>query len=250
MGRLDDRVIIVTGGAQGIGRAFVLGLAREGAKIAIADVNGPEAEKTAAEVGEAGGEAMVVLTDVSSEDATQDMARAVLDRFGKIDGLINNAAFFQRPQITHGPIEELSVEEWDKVMGVNLRGPFLTSKAVVPHMKERGYGKIVNIGSGTVFSGRTTTHYVASKGGVLAFTKVLAREVGDWNITVNAIAPGATASDPEQDIARYQGRVPDRSVKRVETPEDVVGAAVFLMSGESDFVSGQTLVVDGGAVMH
>ncbi len=250
MGRLDDRVIIVTGGAQGIGRAFVRGFAGEGAKVVIADINSPAAESTAAEVGEAGGEAIVVVTDVSSQESTEAMAKAALDKWGKIDGLMNNAAFFQRPQITAAPIEELSVEEWDRVMAVNLRGVFLCCRAVIRHMKERKQGKIVNISSGTVFSGRSTTHYVASKGGVIAFTRVLSREVGDWSINVNSIAPGSTASDPEKPQERYEGRVPFRTIKRVEQPEDLVGAGVFLMSGESDFMSGQTMVVDGGAVMH
>ena len=250
MGRLDDRVIIVTGGAQGIGRAFALGFAREGAKVAIADTNGPKAESVVAEIGEAGGEAMAVVTDVSSQEDTEAMASSVIERWGQIDGLVNNAAFFQRPQITVGPIEKLTVEEWDRVMAVNLRGPFLTCKAVVPHMKERQSGKIINLGSGTALSGRSTTHYVASKGGVLAFTRVLAREVGDWNINVNAIAPGSTASDPDADQTKYLGRVPDRALKRVEDPQDLVGTGIFLMSSESDFISGQTMVVDGGAALH
>ena len=250
MGRLEDRVIIVTGGAQGIGRAFALRFANEGAKIVVADINGTAAEATAAEIGEAGGEAIAVITDVSDEESTLAMAQAAIARWGKIDGLMNNAAMFQRPQITSGPIADLSVEEWDRVMAVNLRGPFLCCKAVLPHMKEQNYGKIVNISSGTFFSGRSTAHYVASKGGVIAFTRVLAKQSGDWHITVNSIAPGSTASDPEADEVRYQGRVPDRSLKRVEQPEDLVGAGIFLMSSESDFMTGQTMVVDGGAVMH
>ena len=250
MGRLDGRVIIVTGGGQGIGRAFALGFAAEGAKVAIADINGTAADAVAAEIGERGGEAVAVITDVSSQDSTEAMAKAVIDRWGRIDGLMNNAAFFQRPQITIGPIEELSVEEWDRVMAVNLRGPFLCCRAVIGQMKHQAYGKIVNISSGTVFSGRSTTHYVASKGGVIAFTRVLSKEVGDWNITVNSLAPGSTASDPEQDEQRYEGRVAFRAIKRVERPEDLVGAGIFLLSAESDFMSGQTMVVDGGAVMH
>jgi 3-oxoacyl-[acyl-carrier protein] reductase len=250
MGRLDGRVIIVTGGAQGIGRAFCLGFAREGAKIVIADINGPATDAVVSEIGEAGGEAFSVVTDVSNEDSTNAMAAATIEHWGRIDGLVNNAAFFQRPQITNGPIEEIPVEEWDRVMAVNLKGPFLCCRAVIGQMKEQHYGKIVNISSGTFFSGRSTAHYVASKGGVIAFTRVLAKQSGDWSITVNTIAPGSTASDPDVDEGRYQGRVPDRSIKRVEQPEDLVGAGVFLMSSESDFMTGQTMVVDGGAVMH
>jgi 3-oxoacyl-[acyl-carrier protein] reductase len=223
MGRLDGRVIIVTGGGQGIGRAFALGFAKEGAKVAIADINGPAADSVAAEIGEAGGEALAVVTDVSSEESTKEMAATVVGRWGQIDGLMNNAAMFQRPQITDGPIGQ---------------------------MKEQMYGKIVNISSGTVFSGRSILHYVSSKGGVTAFTRVLAKQTGDWHITVNSIAPGLTASDPERDQSTYEGRVSARSIPRVQEPDDLVGAGVFLLSSESDFMSGQTMVVDGGAVMH
>ena len=250
MGRLDERVIIVTGGAQGIGRAFAMRFAEEGARVVIADVNGPEAEKTAAEIGEAGGEALVSITDVSDPDATQAMAQAAMEKWGRIDGLVNNAAFFQRPQVTRGTIEQISPEEWDRVMAVNVRGPFLCCRAVLPHMKARGYGKIVNISSGTFFSGRSTTQYVASKGAVVGLTRTLAREVGDYGVTVNSIAPGSTASDPERDESNYQGRVPDRAIKRIERPEDLAGAGVFLMSSDSDFMTGQTMIVDGGAALN
>jgi NAD(P)-dependent dehydrogenase (short-subunit alcohol dehydrogenase family) len=178
------------------------------------------------------------------------MAATVVGRWGQIDGLMNNAAMFQRPQITDGPIEEIPVEEWDRVMAVNLKGPFLCCRAVIGQMKEQMYGKIVNISSGTVFSGRSILHYVSSKGGVTAFTRVLAKQTGDWHITVNSIAPGLTASDPERDQSTYEGRVSARSIPRVQEPDDLVGAGVFLLSSESDFMSGQTMVVDGGAVMH
>ena len=250
MGRLDERVIIVTGGAQGIGRAFAMRFAEEGARVVIADVNGPEAEKTAAEIGEAGGEALVSITDVSDPDATQAMAQAAMEKWGRIDGLVNNAAFFQRPQVTRGTIEQISPDEWDRVMAVNVRGPFLCCRAVLPHMKARGYGKIVNISSGTFFSGRSTTQYVASKGAVVGLTRTLAREAGGYGITVNSIAPGSTASDPERDESNYQGRVPDRAIKRIERPEDLAGAGVFLMSSDSDFMTGQTMIVDGGAALN
>jgi len=251
MGRLDGRVIIVTGGALGIGRAYCDGFAGEGAKVVIADIDGPAGVRAAAELAEGGADALAVTTDVADQASTENMARATLERFGRIDGLVNNAAIAIRVPKIEGPIEEITVEDWDRVMGVNLRGTFLCCRAVISHMKEREYGKIINISSSTFFSGRTNAHYVASKGGVIAFTRVLAREVGDWNITVNSIAPGLTASETEKTpMERYEVRVPHRAIKRVEQPEDLVGAAIFLMSSESDFMSGQTMAVDGGAVMH
>ena len=253
MGRLDDRVIIVTGGALGIGRAYCEGFAREGAKVVIADIDGPAAIRAAAELAEGGADALAITTDVADQASTEEMARATLERFGRIDGLVNNAAIAIRLPKIEGPIEKITVEDWDRVIGVNLRGTFLCCRAVIGHMKERKYGKIINISSSTFFSGGggNNAQYVASKGGVIAFTRVLAREVGDWNITVNSIAPGLTASETENTpMERYEVRVPHRAIKRVEQPEDLVGAAIFLISAESDFMSGQTMAVDGGHVMH
>jgi 3-oxoacyl-[acyl-carrier protein] reductase len=181
------------------------------------------------------------------------MAQAALERFGRIDGLVNNAAMYQRPAVARGPFEELSVEEWDRVMAVNLRGVFLCSRAVVPAMKKQQYGKIVNISSATVHAGTPRfAHYVTSKAGVIGFTRVLARELGEFNITVNAIAPGLTQSleDPDEAVIAYhEQRRQQRSIKRTERPEDLVGAVAFLCSHDSDFITGQTLVVDGGLVM-
>lgn len=253
MGRLDDRVIIVTGGALGIGRAYCEGFAREGAKVVIADIDGPAAIRAAAELAEGGADALAITTDVADQASTEEMARATIERFGRIDGLVNNAAIAIRLPKIEGPIEEITVEDWDRVMGVNLRGTFLCCRAVIGHMKERKYGKIINISSSTFFSGGggNNAQYVASKGGVIAFTRVLAREVGDWNITVNSIAPGLTASETENTpMERYEVRVPHRAIKRIEQPEDLVGAAIFLISADSDFMSGQTMAVDGGHVMH
>ena len=253
MGRLDDRVIIVTGGALGIGRAYCEGFAREGAKVVIADIDGPAAIRAAAELAEGGADALAITTDVADQASTEEMARATIERFGRIDGLVNNAAIAIRLPKIEGPIEEITVEDWDRVVGVNLRGTFLCCRAVIGHMKERKYGKIINISSSTFFSGGggNNAQYVASKGGVIAFTRVLAREVGDWNITVNSIAPGLTASETENTpMERYEVRVPHRAIKRIEQPEDLVGAAIFLISADSDFMSGQTMAVDGGHVMH
>ncbi|MFQ6027009.1 MAG: SDR family NAD(P)-dependent oxidoreductase [Dehalococcoidia bacterium] len=254
MDRLKDRVFIVTGGANGIGKAYCEGLAQEGAKVVVADIDQLEAEAVARTLGEGGTDALAVTVDVSQPEDTEQMAQATMERFGRIDGLINNAAVFQRPASSRVPFEEISVEEWDRLMSVNLRGVFLCSRAVVPHMKDQGGGKIVNISSGTVFFGATMfAHYVTSKAGVIGFTRALARELGDFNINVNAIAPGFTVSiddDDEERVARQQQRIQARSIKRTEMPEDLVGTLLFLCSSDSDFMTGQTLVVDGGAQMH
>jgi len=254
MDRLKDQVLIVTGGAHGIGLAYCEGLAAEGARVVVADIDGQGAEAVVASLGESGHDALAVATDVSQPESTDAMARLTMERFGRIDGLINNAAIYQRPAVTRGPFEEIPVEEWDRLMGVNLRGVFLCCRAVVPHMKEQGSGKIVNISSGTVFNGSTQMlHYVTSKAGVIGLTRSLARELGDYNINVNAIAPGLTVSMDDEDedkLLRFETRMQARSLKRLEGPQDLVGAVLFLCSSDSDFMTGQTMVVDGGAQMH
>ena len=254
MDRLKDQVLIVTGGAHGIGLAYCEGLAAEGARVVVADIDGQGADAVAASLGEAGHDALAVTTDVSQPESTDTMAQLTMERFGRIDGLINNAAIYQRPAVTRGPFEEIPVEEWDRLMGVNLRGVFLCCRAVVPHMKAQGSGKIVNISSGTVFNGSTQMlHYVTSKAGVIGLTRSLARELGDYNINVNAIAPGLTVSmddDDEDKLLRFETRMQARSLKRLEGPQDLVGAVLFLCSTDSDFMTGQTMVVDGGAQMH
>jgi len=254
MDRLKDQVLIVTGGAHGIGLAYCEGLALEGARVVVADIDGQGADAVAASLGEAGHDALAVTTDVSQPESTDTMARLTMERFGRIDGIINNAAIYQRPAVTRGPFEEIPVEEWDRLMGVNLRGVFLCCRAVVPHMKVQGSGKIVNISSGTVFNGSTQMlHYVTSKAGVIGLTRSLARELGDYNINVNAIAPGLTVSmddDDEDKLLRFETRMQARSLKRLEGPQDLVGAVLFLCSTDSDFMTGQTMVVDGGAQMH
>ena len=252
MGRLDGRVIIVTGGAAGIGRAFADGFVREGASVVLADINGEQAERSAEELRQAGGQAMALTVDVSDQSQTETMAAETLSRFGRITGLVNNAAIALRVRHTRAPLEEIPLDEFDRMLAVNLKGVFLCSKAVLPHMKEQGYGKIVNMSSGTFFNGRENlVHYVASKGGVIAFTRVLAREAGPSGITVNSIAPGLTASETEEhDMEEFAARIPNRAIKRIEVPEDLVGAGIFFMSSESDFISGQTLVVDGGVAVH
>ena len=254
MADLQDRVVIVTGGAQGIGRAYCERLAREGASVVVADLNASLAEDLAEELGRAGGQAGAVPTDVARPEDAERMARATVDRFGRIDALVNNAAMYQRPAVSRLPFEEISVEEWDRVIAVNLRGIFLCCRAVVPYMKQQRAGKIVNISSTTALTGTARfAHYVTSKAGVIGLTRVLARELGEHNINVNAVAPGFTSSMDDADQGTIDGlrrSAEGRAIKRVQRPGDLVGAIVFLCSPDSDFMTGQTLVVDGGAVFH
>lgn len=250
---MAGRVAIVTGGGHGIGRAYCEALASEGAHVVVADVDEVAARAVAAAVAGSGDGSLALATDVADEASTRDMAERTLQRFGRIDVLVNNAAVFTAIPISRGGIEEIGVEEWDRVMAVNLRGVFLASRAVLPAMKRQRSGKIVNISSGTVFNGSAgRIHYVASKGGVVAFTRTLAREVGPFGITVNAIAPGATETEgvDDEDRQRLAARAQVRALSRVETPADLVGTLLYLASGDSDFMTGQTLVVDGGAVMR
>jgi len=250
--RLDGRVALVTGAAQGIGRAYALRLAQEGAKVVIADIL--EGSGVQQEIASKGGEALALKIDVSDEQASTEMAEKTVERFGRIDILINNAAIFST--IKTKPFYEITPREWDDIMRVNVKGPFLCSKAVYPQMKKQGKGKIINVASGVFFKGLPLfLHYVTSKGGVIAMTRALAREMGDDNICVNAIAPGYTVTEVMNqesihDEAFTSAVVGSRCFKRDELPEDLLGTIIFLASDESDFITGQTIVVDGGSVLH
>jgi NAD(P)-dependent dehydrogenase (short-subunit alcohol dehydrogenase family) len=248
--RLNDKVAIVTGGGIGIGRAYSLGLAADGARVVVADVADPA--PAVKEIEARGGQALGVHCDVSREDDTLDLATRTIERFGRIDVLVNNAAIYGVLQ--RRPIMEIPVEEWDRVMAVNLRGLFFCARAVFPAMKTQGKGKIINVASSTFFKGVPNyIHYTTSKGGVVGFTRSLARELGDFGIRVNAIAPGFTLSGQnEKNISEDQktANVRTRMLKRAQVPEDLVGTVVFLASDDSDFVTGQTIAVDGGAVVH
>ncbi len=253
--RLKDRVAIVTGGARGLGRAFALRLAQEGARvmvmnIVLRDKDLEDMTETVRRIKEMGGEAQFFKGDVTSESDTRAMAEATASAFGAIHILINNAAIYDG--LVRKPFDEISLDEWDRVMGVNVKGTFLATRAVFPFMKQQEYGKIVNLCSETAFTGsHGFAHYVASKGGILALTRALAVELGPYNICINAIAPGFTDTEASRslaDVDRYDtSKTP---LKRVGTPEDITGAALFLASPESDFITGQTLVVDGGRYMH
>jgi 3-oxoacyl-[acyl-carrier protein] reductase len=244
---LKDKVAIVTGGGIGLGRAYCKALAAAGAKVIVADIQADAAEKVAREVGGA-----AVKVDVTSEKETQAMAAKALDAYGAIDILVNNAGMYS--SIQKRPFTQIPLDEWDRCMAVNVKGVYLCCRAVHPQMKKQGRGKIINISSGTVLGGTPMfLHYVTSKGGVIAMTRALAREVGGDGINVNAITPGLTIADENQKKMLSEEylapRRQARAIKRDQYPEDLVGAVVFLSSADSDFMTGQTLNVDGGTWM-
>ena len=251
--RLDGKVAIVTGGGIGIGRAYSKALAQEGAKVAVADIQVEAATQVAAEIKKDGGEAIPVAVDVSSPEKTREMADAVLKEYGRIDILVNNAGLYTA--LTKKSFMEIPEDEWDRVMAVNVKGLFLCVQAVYPAMKEQGKGKIINISSGTILGGTPMfLHYVSSKAGVLGFTRALAREIGPDGINVNAIMPGLTISgDNQQGVTtpqQLENRRKSRAFQRDQYPDDLVGTVIFLSSDDSDFVTGQSISVDGGQHMH
>ncbi len=253
-GRLEGRVAIVTGGGHGIGKAYAKRLASEGAKIVIAEIDEKAALAVAQELTAAGYEALGIGTDVSNAASVEKMAAAAVERFGRIDVLVNNAAIFATVPMSRLPFDQITVDEWDRMMNVNLKGTWLASCAVIPQMRKQGYGKIINISSGTALKGSPSRiHYVTSKAGILGFTKTLANEVGKDNICVNCVAPGSTLAEenPDQDIIKMRTQaISSRALKRVQSPDDLTGAIVFFSSADSDFITGQTLVVDGGSCLH
>jgi 3-oxoacyl-[acyl-carrier protein] reductase len=254
MGLMDEKVVVVTGGGNGIGRAYCQGIAKEGGAVVAADINGAAAQGVAKAIADSGGKALSVQVDVANSASCLDMAKIALDRFGKIDGLINNAAIFMSVPVTKGCWQDIDEHEWDRVMAVNVKGLWLTSRAVVPAMQQRKQGSIVNISSNMAFNGGLTMmHYVTSKAAVVGFSRVLARELGADNIRVNTLAPGATMSEEiasDEALNNYQRSASTRILKRIEQPEDLVGTALYLLSDLSTFVTGQTILVNGGAVLH
>ena len=245
---LTGKIAIITGGSGGLGFAFAESLAEAGAKIVIADIKGSAGEDAVAKLKSKGAEALAVQTDVAEEASVDAMIAASVATFGGVDVLINNAGLFAT--LKRKPFYEISTSEWDKVMAVNLRGAFNCAKAVTKRMLAQGRGgKIVNIASATVHSGSPLwMHYVASKGGLIAMTRSMARELGDHGICANAIAPGFTLTEAGKaaipDAENYG--VTRGAIKRASQPEDIVGACVWLSSKLSDFVTGQTIIVDGG----
>ncbi|MDH6677917.1 NAD(P)-dependent dehydrogenase (short-subunit alcohol dehydrogenase family) [Rhodococcus sp. LBL1] len=240
------RTVLITGGAGGLGRAFAEGFADRGYRVAVADIDATGAEETARLLRERGTEAMSLAVDVTSVESTDTMAAAVAEfGGGHIDVLVNNAAIYAG--VTRSPFEEIDPDEWDRVMAVNLKGPWMCARSCSPHLAEGG--SVVNLSSATILSGSAHwMHYVASKGGVVALTRVMAKELGTRSITVNAIAPGFTLTEASyglmEDAENYG--VDRGAIKRASRPDDIVGAALFLAGPDSKYITGQTLVVDGG----
>jgi NAD(P)-dependent dehydrogenase (short-subunit alcohol dehydrogenase family) len=253
--RLKDRVAIVTGAARGLGRSFALKLAQEGAKVMAMNIvirpkDKEDLDETVKQIKAMGAEATSFVGDVSLQKDTSAMAEAAVKAFGKVDILVNNAAIYDG--LKRRPFYEIDLDEWDLVMKVNVKGAFLCTRAVFPYMKNQGYGKIVNIASEVFFTGsHGFAHYVASKGGIIGMTRALAIELGPHGIRINCVAPGFTDTEASRgiaDVTKYDtSKTP---LGRVVKPEDLTGAALYLASPDSDFVTGQTILVDGGRVMH
>ena len=248
MKRLEQRIAIVTGAGQGIGRAITLGLAREGATVTIADVNEESANTVKNEIEASGGRALAIPTDVSNEKSVQAMVEKSLKEFLRVDILVNNAGIFPTSSV-----EEMSEEDWDRVIGTNLVGAFLCARAVVPKFLEQGTGRIISLTSGRAFQGaKNGAHYAASKAGIIGFSKSLALELAPHGITVNVICPGITDTaqprghQTEEQIYAQGQRIP---LGRIGQPEDLVGPAVFLASDAAAFITGQTVLVNGGSIM-
>ena len=247
-GRLAGRVIIVTGAAAGIGREYAVRFAAEGARLTLADV--ADCTGTAERIRAAGGEALVVPTDVSDEAATVEMAKRTHEQYGRIDGLLNNAGLMRG--LMAKSILEVDMNTWDRVFAVNARGTFLGIRAVYPYMREQGSGTIVNVSSGSILrTARVATennpHYVASKAAIMAITRSVSKELGEHGINVITIAPGSTTSDQPEALTREQARPESAAaLGRMGVPEDLTGVAAFLFSDDARFISGQMLVVNGG----
>jgi len=252
LNRLSDRLAIITGGAQGLGAVYAKALADEGATVVLADVVDatPVADAIRAEHGDL--RAHVIKTDVSQESQVRALVDQSLAISGKIDVVVNNAAIFASLPPT--PATDIDVDLWDRVMAVNVRGTFLLAKFVAPHMMKQMQGKIINIASGVAYKGMPNMlHYATSKGAILTMTRSLARELGSHNICVNTLAPGLIMSDSiaanEEHIEDYRAPVlASRSIKRDGLPEDLIGALIFLASSDSDFMTGQTIAIDGGSI--
>ena len=252
--QLEDKVVIITGSARGIGKVYAKAVAAEGAKVVVSDIL--DGEGTVQEIRDSGGEAFYFHTDVTDEASVESLAEETKSQFGGIDGLVNNAALFA--DMRYVAFDEVTVEEWDQMMSVNVKGVWLTSRAVYPHMKKQKSGKIINITSGVPFKGTPVfAHYTVSKGAVITLTRVLARSMGKDGICVNAVGPGLTRSES---LASARGdelldaddefQIASRAIPRSQVPEDITDTIVFFLSDGVNFITGQTLLVDGGSHMN
>ena len=242
--RFKDKSVIITGGGGKIAKAYAMAFAKEGAKLSLPDI--ASADPMVKAIKDMGGSTISMACDVSNEHSVKAMVEETVKQFGTVDVLINNAAYFMT--VWKGPFWEMSVEEFDKAMAVNVRGSWLCAKAVVPHMQKQKQGKIINISSNVALTGNPNyIHYVTSKGALIAMTRAMARELGDWNICVNTVSPGFVVTEGRQVDPEYEKiRAQQRSIKRSQVEDDLVGTVLFLSSNESDFMTGQLLNVDGG----
>ncbi len=252
--RLKDKVAIITGAGQGLGREYALRFCKEGAKVVIADINLENARNVEKNLTDMGGESLALKVDISNAEDARMMAEKTVERFGKIDILVNNAAIYAG--LAMQPWDMITEEEWDRVFQVNVKGQWLCMKAVVPYMKKLGKGKIINTSSSTVLLGiPLLLAYAASKSAVIGLTRCVASELGEYGINVNTICPGLTMTEasiqmPGQPPGMAEFAASMSAMRRSQQPEDLVGTALFLASEDSDFITGQMINVDGGSARH
>jgi 3-oxoacyl-[acyl-carrier protein] reductase len=252
--RLENKVAIITGSARGLGRATALRFAKEGAKVTVCDIH--DCAPVVKEIKALGGEALALKTDITSEKDTAEMAKKTVDRFGRIDILVNNAAVvggLEMPDFMK-PADQLTPADWDRMLGVNVKGTYLSCKAVIPYMKKQKKGNIINIASTTAFYGATAfLHYATSKGGIVTMTYGLATALGEFNINVNAVAPGAIMTETMRVLVTPEAEkhlLDNQILKKPIQPEDIASAVVFLASDEASMITGQTLAVNAGEYLH